>query len=232
MNGSEAGGTILSFTSMSEAMRFQAIGEVRAYWEALRGGRLVPERSDVDPRGIERVLSHAFILERVAPLVSRFRLAGSHLNDLLGMEVRGMPFTSFFTPASRTRMTEETEAVFQGPHVAEIVLAGETSIGKPVLDARLLLLPLRSDLGDVTRALGCLVSEGTIGRAPRRFDVVRTTRLRIVAGLPTGDATPAPAALGSPSPVGLAEAPAPFAGRPVAAPARGRPHLRLVKPDD
>ena len=37
----------------------------------------------------------------------------------------------------------------------------------------MLLLPLKSDLGDTSRALGCLVSDGKIGRTPRRFDASR-----------------------------------------------------------
>jgi hypothetical protein len=32
-------------------------------------------------------------------------------------------------------------------------------------------LPLRDDMGDITRAVGCLVTEGHIGRTPRRFTV-------------------------------------------------------------
>jgi hypothetical protein len=36
----------------------------------------------------------------------------------------------------------------------------------------MLLLPLRSDLGDVSRALGCLVvTQGRIGPAARRFNI-------------------------------------------------------------
>jgi len=39
------------------------------------------------------------------------------------------------------------------------------------------MLPLRSDLGDVSRALGCLVTHGPLGRTPRRFEIMscRTT---------------------------------------------------------
>ena len=66
--------------------------------------RAVPMRSDVDPRGIERSLEHAFILERIAPQMARFRLAGMHLTDLMGMEVRGMPTTALFAPAARAAL--------------------------------------------------------------------------------------------------------------------------------
>lgn len=221
---------IVSFAGYQRDMRFPVISEVQAYWEALRAGRLVPLRSEVDPRGIERALEYAFVLERVAPQVSRFRLAGMHLNDLMGMEVRGMPFTSFFTPALRARVSEVMERVFSGPEVVELKLVGETGIGRPQLDARLLILPLKSDLGDITRALGCLVSHGQIGRTPRRFEVAEARVTPITAGMPaTG--TRAPATLVP----GLAEAPAAFGAAPARQPQqplRVRGHLRLVKSDD
>jgi hypothetical protein len=46
------------------------------------------------------------------------------------------------------------------------------------------MLPLRSDLGDVSRALGCLVTHGPVGRSPRRFEIMncRVSALDDVAG--------------------------------------------------
>lgn len=166
------GQNVISMFGYKCETQFPAINELEAYWEGLRMGRLVPMRSEIDPRGIERALEYTFILERIAPGLAKFRLSGEHLNDLLGMEVRGMPFTSFFTPKARQEIIDTMEAVFDGPQTAELILKGERSIGKPALDAKLILLPLRSDLGEVTRIVGCLVSNDKIGRAPRRFDIV------------------------------------------------------------
>ena len=185
----------------------QIINELRGYWEGLRRGRLVPSRTDVDPRGIERALEYAFILERVAPGMGRFRLAGMHLNDLMGMEVRGMPLTALFAPAGRKRIAEITEAMFQEPAVVEVELRAETMIGKPEMTAKLLILPLQSDLGDVTRALGCLIATGEIGRTPRRFEVAAATVTPIKPGAPTPREPPAPP---RPQALGFAEAPEGF----------------------
>ena len=65
----------------------------------------IPPRSAINPRGIEDALEYAFILDSVAPGVARFRLAGSHLTDLMGMEVRGMPITAMFVPAARKELS-------------------------------------------------------------------------------------------------------------------------------
>lgn len=216
-------GNILPITQARKVMQFNAIQEVRAYWEGLRSGRLVPLRSDVDPRGIENALEYAFIIERVAPSIARFRLAGMHLTDLMGMEVRGMPLTSFIAPQARQDMANTIEAVFQGPAIAEIQMTAEYSMGKPSLTARMIILPLKSDLGDVSRAIGCLVSDGDIGRTPRRFDQLDIQMSEITAGLPVQSLKPAPSLAPAP---GFAERVTPFDTSKK--PKRGA-HLRLVK---
>ncbi|MFP1644910.1 PAS domain-containing protein [Pontitalea aquivivens] len=209
----------------------RAVAELRAYWEALRRGRLVPARTDVNPRGIERSLEYAFILERVAPGVARFRLAGTHLTDLMGMEVRGMPLGALFVPAGRQRLADALETVFQGPAVAELSLAAETGIGKPPLAARLLLLPLKSDLGDITRALGCLVAEGEIGRRPRRFAISGAEMTPLSSEIPQLE--PAPRDRAPCAPVaGLAEPPAPQIPDPAMTPELRRALLRVVRAED
>jgi len=212
-------------------MRFPPLADVRAYWEALRDGRSAPYRSEVDPRGIEWSLEHAFVLERIAPRAARFRLAGMHLTDLMGMEVGGMPFTAFFTPQAREDVGRLLEAVFSGPRTAELTLSGDTGLGKPALEGGVVLLPLRSDLGDVSRVLGCLVADGPIGRAPRRFDVRESMTTPITVSAP-GDVqtrTPSPGPL--PRATGFAAPATPFAAaQPGAAFNRG--HLRLVVTDE
>lgn len=166
---------IISLAAQRKNATFAALRQVEAYWEGLRNGRFLPERGDVDPRGMQSVLEYAFVLERIAPGVARFRLAGMHLNELMGMEVRGMPLTAMFTPASRKSLSEALESVFETPQVTTITLKGERTIGRGPLEAQMLLCPLKSDLGDVNRVLGCLQSQGPTGRQPRRFNIEKVS---------------------------------------------------------
>ena len=62
---------VVSLEKVKAAMVYNPIAEVEAYWEALRGVRMMPLRSEIDPRGIERALDHTFILERIAPGLAR-----------------------------------------------------------------------------------------------------------------------------------------------------------------
>ena len=243
--GNERGADVVSLSGYTKSMSYNPIAEVEAYWEALRGNRVVPLRSDVDPRGIERALENTFLIERIAPGLARFRLAGAHLNDLMGMEVRGMPLTSFFTPDARKEMQEALAEAFEGPSVASVTLVGEGGMSRPPLSGRLIILPLKSDLGDISRAIGCLVTDGDLGRKPRRFNIQsKTIRALGPFGMtPQPDAeapkTPAPTASETSAPQSPQEKPAGFAEAPAAfAPALSSPrkpgdrsHLRLVKSD-
>lgn len=180
--GADRTGQILQLADFNPAQPARILADMRAYWDSLRRGRAVPARADVQPQGIHRALDYAFILERIAPGAARFRLAGQHLIDLMGMEVRGMAFCSLANPSSRGRWSDVLESVFRTPQLAEMTLHAKAEYARPELSARLLLLPLSSDLGDVTRALGCIIAEGQIGIAPRRFDLVSDQVMPIIDG--------------------------------------------------
>ena len=225
---------VVALAARRAPRRFGVLGDVRRYWEALRGERLLPLRSEVDPRGIEGALDSAFVVERIAPGIARFRLAGSHLVDLMGAEVRGMPLSVMFTGESRAELAEAVEGVFSGPEVLRLTLSGERGLARPTLAAEMLLLPLRSDLGDVSRALGCLVSEGPIGRSPRRMAIRSIERTDILDMRPPFDGTPDPLTLPAPEPM-PSRRPTPAAGPeegPRLRPVPGAPHLRVVERAD
>ena len=222
---------IVSMTEFRGDIGYTALSQDEAYWEGLRGMRLMPKRSEIDPRGIESALEYTFVLERIAPGMARIRIAGSHLSDLMGMEVRGMPLTSLITPPCRRQTSDALEEVFQRPAVCELRLVTEGGAGRPHMDARLLLLPLKSELGDVSRILGCRVSQGDSGLSPRRFDVVGAKIRPILAP----SSVPLPA-VKEPTPVdppelakGYAAPETPFEAD---TPRSDAPYLRLVKNDD
>ncbi|MDU8912103.1 PAS domain-containing protein [Aestuariicoccus sp. MJ-SS9] len=201
---------------------------VESYWLGLREGSDVPLRSVIDPRGMEDALENAFLAERLGPSLAKIRVAGSHLNDLMGMEVGGMPLSALFTPAARNRLSEAIPRLFGDPAILRITLRGEAGFGRPALDGALLLLPLRSDMNDVTRALGCLATHGDIGRTPRRFDITGVEITHALGDLVPDEAAEAFQDRSNASP-GLAEDAAPFAHAPAEP---GKPHLRIVVSND
>ncbi|MFT5342628.1 MAG: hypothetical protein ACI9BH_001842 [Paracoccaceae bacterium] len=216
-------GNVVFLHRFSDGRGLTPLRQVEAYWSALRPGADVPKRAQIDPRGMENVLEYAFILERIAPGIARIRLAGLHLNELAGMEVRGMPLSAFFTPSGRTQLSAVLEHVFETPAVAELVLQGKSRFGRAKPEVRMILLPMRDEAGNITRALGVLVANDIKAHSGLHLSVVDTV-LRPVSGFYHAE-TPKPMA-------GFAEAQEPLNvpdADPMTGPAPGpATHLRLV----
>lgn len=165
------GDKVISLSPARRQARFPALGTVESYWEGLRDGRLMPTRSDVDPRGIAGVLEFAFVLEKIAPGLGRIRLAGLHLTEIMDMEVRGMPISALFLPDARREVSRVLEDVLDEPAVVRLALRSEGGFRLAPLEAQMILLPMRDGTGRPSRILGALQSRGEIGRGPRRFTI-------------------------------------------------------------
>ncbi|WP_319823689.1 PAS domain-containing protein [Thalassovita sp.] len=207
----DAGGNVVDIGGRLARGRYPEIVEVEAYWNALRGSRLVPGRLEIDPRGIEGALACAFIVERIAPGVARVRLAGSQVNDLMGMDLRGMPLSALIAPQHRKRCADYLDELFCAPARLTMDLSAERALGKPRCDGRMVLLPLTDGENRITRALGVLPITGAVGRAPRRFTLQAQRLAPLTGATLLRQATPPPR-------------PAQDTPRP--------PHLRLVTTGD
>jgi hypothetical protein len=151
----------------------------------------------------------------------------------MGMEVRGMPLTALIAPGSRRQVSDTLEEVFETPATCTLSLHSDKAPGMPALEARMILMPLKSDLGDVSRLLGALVSVGEIGRSPRRFEVTGA-QLRPIL---TDTAEPMAVAKKPTLPLPKPRAKAPGFAEPASrfetvTPRRDAPYLRLVKSED
>ncbi|MFZ5961733.1 PAS domain-containing protein [Thalassococcus sp. BH17M4-6] len=229
------GRNVVSMMGRETDQRSAPLREVEAYWTALCGTDTLPLRSQIDPRGIEGALEYAFLAERISPRLAKLRVAGSHLSDLMGMQVAGMPVSALFTPKDRDRLAEAVEALFARPAVLHLQLQAAGGFGRSGLDGTMLLMPLLSDFGEVSRALGCLVTQGRIGRTPRRFDIAAIDLRCAFSDDHQRPLGPDMSERLQKAPIRhLSEDRAPFApaatGR---APAKGKaPHLRLVASND
>ncbi len=164
-------GNVVALDSARRTLKFPAIAQIEAYWHGVRNGRLMPARSDINPRGIGDQLPHAFVLERIAPGHARIRLAGQQINEILSMEVRGMPLTALFAPAARAEIQETLERAFDMPAEVNLTLKNESGLFQKSLSAQMILLPLKDHKGLVTRMLGALQVDGDLTRGPHRFTI-------------------------------------------------------------
>ncbi|PYG34755.1 PAS domain-containing protein [Pelagimonas varians] len=250
------GRDVVRMSERDKNRKLAPLRNIEAYWHGLCSENDVPLRSQIDPRGMENALEYAFLMERIAPSMAKIRVAGSHLSDLMGMQIAGMPLSSLIAPSDRDRFGQAVTKLFGDPAVVRIDLKAEGGFGKPDLEGHMLLLPLKSDFGDMSRGLGVFVSNGKIGRTPRRFaitniDVKQAVSSKIESGIT--DRRPVKVSEPEPAPMRSFQEPAkPFKGKLSAAspaktakPAAGksirgtsdspqnkRGHLRLIVSND
>jgi len=150
------------------------------HWQALREGNLPPFRSEISPRDIPDVLDTLFILEHFADGDTRIRLSGLTICELAGMEVRGLNPDSVFSSANPGRFSAIIADVLAEASIAEITLGARDSKGK---DGRLsmIVLPLRSDFGDVNRAIGCIDRVPAGLAAPVTIEILKVTMQPILS---------------------------------------------------
>jgi hypothetical protein len=150
-------------------MNDMMITSLKTYWERLRAGRIAPFRAEIDPREFEIALENMFIVERIAPGNMRIRLAGMKVCEMMGMEVRGMQPGLFITDDDRDRFDRLLEVVMGEPAVVELGL--EASARPVAYRATMLLMPLRSDFGEINRVLGCTSGDGEYFQPPLAFSL-------------------------------------------------------------
>jgi hypothetical protein len=129
--------------------------ELHAYWTERRGERRAPERADIDPAAIRRILGDSLVLSCDAGEVPQFRVAGTRLCALFGRELRGEPFASIWDADSAVAVGDIVRiAACEGVGV----VAGASAHASEDLDADLemLLLPLMHGGRIGTRLIGSL----------------------------------------------------------------------------
>lgn len=136
-------------------MKHPSTRELYEYWQRLRRGRPAPERTEIEPSDIRRILGDTFILEVVSRTEYRFRLAGTRVCALYGRELKGRDFLSFWSGKDREAVATLLAAVSQDAAAAVLGMNGRAAHERD-LACEVLLLPIRQKGGGYDRILGSL----------------------------------------------------------------------------
>lgn len=151
-------------------MTDKTINILRNHWDSVREGKLPPFRSEISPRSLPDVLDTLFILEQLSPNDLRVRIAGLTICEMMGMEVRGQTPMTFFEEKARARFDAVVENVLTRPTIARLGLSTTDKLGNAG-KVEMILLPLRSDFGDVNRIIGCVTVPKMGFTAPIRYKI-------------------------------------------------------------
>jgi hypothetical protein len=142
-------------------MRNPSTKELFEYWNLRRGDRPAPDRADIDPGAIRRILADTFILTFDEPAGHPFRIAGTRICATFGRELKNEAFIDLWDASSRTTMRELVKVV--GDEVIGVLanVSGTSTTGT-AHEAELLLLPITYRGFARARVLGVLAPRDSI----------------------------------------------------------------------
>lgn len=137
-------------------MKHKAIHTLFDYWNAKRLGRPAPMRSEIQPGEIRSILPHVFILERENEQSFRFRLAGTGLCSIYGMEFRNHNMLAMWQEDCLDSLRHALDEVVRNASISVVEYTASTTTQREAT-FEMILLPLAQDNGAITRILGAAV---------------------------------------------------------------------------
>jgi len=142
--------------------------ELFGYWTARRGKRPAPERGEIEPGAIRRVLGDVFILEFDRRGGHPVRLAGTRVCALFGRELKNESFLDLWDDETRSLLAQLLGIVADEATGVVASAKGRTPEGW-AQDLELVLLPLAHRGDTHARMIGALTplaSPARRGAAP------------------------------------------------------------------
>lgn len=134
-------------------MRNRGARTLYDYWREAKGGQEVPQRKNIQPRGLKDVLPWVFILERVDRELAPFRLAGTGICDQYGQELSGTNFLSLWLGDCRRTVRSLLDNVVMMPSAAFIEFEAQAK-NQGRMAGEIVLLPLADKNGEIHQVLG------------------------------------------------------------------------------
>ena len=137
-------------------MKHSSTRELFDYWNMRRGTRSAPERGEIEPGAIRRILADTFMLTFDPRAGHPFRIAGTRVCAAFDRELKGVAFTEIWSSASRDPI-RDVLATVASELVGVVAGASGRSCAGGALELEFLVLPLAHRGGASTRLLGALV---------------------------------------------------------------------------
>src|SRR3954451_5514382 len=127
--------------SRGASMKHSSIRELFEYWNERRGLRPAPERGDIEPGAIRRILADPFMLAFNERAAHPFRIAGTRVCAAFGRELKGEGFVDLWAAESKELVRDLVTIVTQETIGVVTSARGENPDGA-ALELEVLILPL------------------------------------------------------------------------------------------
>jgi hypothetical protein len=142
-------------------MRHHASRTLHDYWDSLRNGLVLPDRNDLDPAVMGRLLQDVFILGTINEQTPAsdpawmYRVAGTRLTSFAGRDLKDDLFLRWWRPEDRADVSR-TVRIVADESVAMVGGVDGTDAKGGRHDMEMLLLPLRHGGKTCIRIIGGL----------------------------------------------------------------------------
>lgn len=136
-------------------MRHPSTRELFDYWNARRGRRAAPDRADIEPAAIRKILADTFILSFDEAAGHPFRIAGTRVCAAFGRELKNDSFLDLWANESR-QAVRDLVTIVTNEVTAVVGSARGTSTAGTTHEIELLVLPLSHRGHTSARLLGAL----------------------------------------------------------------------------
>lgn len=138
-------------------MKHPNTSEMYLYWNRLRGSRLLPDRSDIEPGDIRRILKDTFILEPKEVGEYMFRLAGTRICCNFSCELKSTNMLDLIGEESKEAVHTILHSACEDNSVNVLGFVGKNDYGKSVA-LETILLPVSVNNTNQVRLIGTLTA--------------------------------------------------------------------------
>jgi len=146
---------------ITEQIHNPALKPLCEFWDEVRGDRLLPHTSDVDPSQIAYILKDIAILDVIDPMNIQYRLAGTGIAERMGEDPTGNNLIEMTAPETRATVSKILSLIVSHPVGAIATYENVYSTGKRAV-VQSLYLPLQKAEGRSVRIVSVHSQEATL----------------------------------------------------------------------
>jgi hypothetical protein len=174
---------------ISSKINNTALKPLCEFWDEVRGDRLLPDASDIDPAQIAYILKDIAILDVIDEMTIRYRLAGTAIAERMGDDPTGKNLIEMTAPDMRPLVSQVMQHIIAQPVGALATYENVYQSGKRAI-VESLYLPLKKTAGLSERIVSVHSQEKTItyeeeqAQSTVAAKILKITWIDIGAGIP------------------------------------------------